>query len=339
MSQLKTRFITDSAVTTAKINDAAVTAAKLATDSVITVKILDSNVTAAKLATDSVTTVKIVDANVTAAKLATDSVTTAKIVDANVTGPKLANDSVTTAKILDANVTFAKLASGVPASVLATKLMAALDYVGAFSTAGGSSDDVSTVVLASALTDVPQTSLTALGIYTGAVSGATDPLRCLIRKAGSDQAFDDGTGDDVYGSLAEAGGVYTLSYFKADGSAYSFPASTSIDFFFIEIYNLSILPATALLKEGLGGVIMSGATVREKTDLFTLDATAISNKYVTLSNAPVIPANVKAVVDGEGSQIYSVDYTMSTSVRLSWSGLALDGVLVAGDIVSVNYLY
>ena len=82
--------IDNNAVTTAKIADANVTAAKLAADSVTTAKILDANVTTAKIA----------DLNVTSGKLAVDSVTTAKIPDAN----------VTTAKIADANVTLAKMA-------------------------------------------------------------------------------------------------------------------------------------------------------------------------------------------------------------------------------------
>ncbi len=60
---------------------------------------------------DGITTAKIADSNVTAAKLATDSVTTAKIADSNVTAAKLATDSVTTAKIADGNVTFDKMAA------------------------------------------------------------------------------------------------------------------------------------------------------------------------------------------------------------------------------------
>jgi uncharacterized protein YjbI with pentapeptide repeats len=112
--------IDNNAVTTAKIADANVTAAKLAADSVTTAKILDANVTTAKILDANVTTAKILDANVTTAKiadanvtsgkLAADSVTTAKIADANVTSGKLAADSVTTAKIADANVTTAKIA-------------------------------------------------------------------------------------------------------------------------------------------------------------------------------------------------------------------------------------
>ena len=114
-----TEKLDDNAVTTAKIKDANVTTDKLADNAVTTAKILDANVTTDKLADNSVTTAKILDANVTTDKLAdnavtTDklsdnSVTTSKIKDANVTTDKLADNSVTTAKILDANVTTDKL--------------------------------------------------------------------------------------------------------------------------------------------------------------------------------------------------------------------------------------
>ena len=51
--------------------DATVTAAKLASNSVITAKILDANVTTAKIA----------DSNITTAKIAADAVTQAKVAD------------------------------------------------------------------------------------------------------------------------------------------------------------------------------------------------------------------------------------------------------------------
>ena len=73
----------------------------LANDSVTTAKILNANVTAAKIASDAVTTVKILDANVTTAKIADDAVTTAKILDANVTTAKIADNAVTQAKLAD----------------------------------------------------------------------------------------------------------------------------------------------------------------------------------------------------------------------------------------------
>ena len=105
-----TEKLDDNAVTTAKILDANVTTDKLADNAVTTAKILDANVTTDKLADNAVTTAKILDANVTTDKLADNAVTTAKIKDANVTTDKLADNAVTTAKILDANVTTNKLA-------------------------------------------------------------------------------------------------------------------------------------------------------------------------------------------------------------------------------------
>ncbi len=54
----------------AKINAAAITTAKLASNAATTAKILDANVTTAKLATNAVTTAKISSAQVTRAKLA-----------------------------------------------------------------------------------------------------------------------------------------------------------------------------------------------------------------------------------------------------------------------------
>ncbi len=55
--------------------------------------------------TGEVTTEKILDANVTAAKLASDAVTTVKILDANVTASKLANTTVTAGTYTTANIT------------------------------------------------------------------------------------------------------------------------------------------------------------------------------------------------------------------------------------------
>lgn len=65
-----------------------------------------------KLDDNAVTTAKILDANVTTDKLADNAVTTAKILDANVTTDKLADSAVTTAKIKNASITNSKIAKG-----------------------------------------------------------------------------------------------------------------------------------------------------------------------------------------------------------------------------------
>ena len=64
-----------------------------------------------KLDDSAVTTAKIKNANVTTDKLADNAVTTAKILDANVTTDKLADNAVTTAKIADGSITPIKLAT------------------------------------------------------------------------------------------------------------------------------------------------------------------------------------------------------------------------------------
>lgn len=146
------------------------------------------------------------------------------------------------------------LSSGAKQTVLESKLVALRNVVTNFEANGGD-DVVTTGVLAASATDTPQTDLSALGIYTGAVTGATDPLKVLIRAYGTDNGIDDGTGDEIYGVLTEATGVYTLTYKKADGTAFSFGTATPIDFYFIEIYNEYSKPTNAHLLTAIGGVI------------------------------------------------------------------------------------
>jgi len=69
-------------------------------------------------------------------------------------------------------------------------------------------------------------------------------------------------------------------------------------------------------------------------DLFTLSSTDISNGYVTLSGTPNVASATELHVKGAPAQFYGDDYTVSSN-QLSWSGLGLDGVLVAGDKLTV----
>lgn len=103
--------ISNSAITTLKIADLAVTNAKLAADAVTTTKIADANVTNAKLEANAITTDKIKDGEVQTADIKDANITTAKIADANVTNAKLAANAVTTDKILDGTIVVADLAN------------------------------------------------------------------------------------------------------------------------------------------------------------------------------------------------------------------------------------
>lgn len=104
--------IAANAVTAVKILDGAVTGGKIPAQTITTDHLADTNVTAAKIGTGAVTAAKIGTGAVTASKIGTDAVVEAKIQNGAVTADKLAADAVITTKILDANVTADKLAAG-----------------------------------------------------------------------------------------------------------------------------------------------------------------------------------------------------------------------------------
>ena len=73
-----------------------------------------------------------------------------------------------------------------------------------------------------------------------------------------------------------------------------------------------------------------------KVETVTLTATDITNAYITLSSTPNTPAYTVLTIKGGCDQFYGDDFTVS-GAQLSWSGLGLDGVLVAGDKLTVVY--
>lgn len=70
---------------------------------------------------------------------------------------------------------------------------------------------------------------------------------------------------------------------------------------------------------------------------FTLDETDITNKYVTLPQIPNPADETILIVKHAPGQHYGDDYNIVSTNRLSWSGLALDGVLAVGDKITVLY--
>jgi len=120
-SSISSVKINDSAVTAPKVVASAVLTAKFATDSVTETKIADGAVQSAALANDGVTTNKILDAAVTETKILSGSVTTAALADNSVDSPKFAAGAVTSSKFAQSAVTAQKLATS---SVTSTTIAA-----------------------------------------------------------------------------------------------------------------------------------------------------------------------------------------------------------------------
>jgi len=98
---------------------------------------------------------------------------------------------------------------------------------------------------------------------------------------------------------------------------------------------ITVNPFTGLLDlTGNGG---AAPGTKENVYEVTLVTSDITNKYITLPTAPFIPDKTLLTIIGGPMQEYGVDFTISGAV-LSWNGLALDGVLVAGDILIIQFL-
>lgn len=77
-------------------------------------------------------------------------------------------------------------------------------------------------------------------------------------------------------------------------------------------------------------------TVAE-VEKFTLSAGDITAGYITLASSPATAGDTVLMVQNAPSQFYGTDFSV-TGNQLSWSGLALDGVLEAGDNLTVMYI-
>lgn len=74
------------------------------------------------------------------------------------------------------------------------------------------------------------------------------------------------------------------------------------------------------------------------TDTIVLTPTNITTKRVTLTNAPLLAYNTTIQPRGGCTQFKGEDFIVD-GADISWSGLGLDGLLEAGDIINVDYYY
>lgn len=77
---------------------------------------------------------------------------------------------------------------------------------------------------------------------------------------------------------------------------------------------------------------------RRYTEFVTVTAQDITDKKVTLTNAPVSGYDMVILPRGGCAQYLGEDFSVD-GAEVSWQGLGLDGLLEAGDILYVDYYY
>jgi len=85
----------------------------------------------------------------------------------------------------------------------------------------------------------------------------------------------------------------------------------------------------------LGGFLI-GSNVGSIVQRIELTQQDIDNKYVTLSQTPLVNNSVLLTLEGGIPQTYNVDYIIVGS-QLRWSGLGLDNFLDTTDVLIVQY--
>lgn len=93
------------------------------------------------------------------------------------------------------------------------------------------------------------------------------------------------------------------------------------------------------IKDGGVSAAKLGSDVKTYfTEILTLDGTDISNKYKALSSTPVdVTLGTLTPLSGM-EQERVVDFVIQIGPdRVDWNGLGLDGVLIAGDKLSITY--
>ena len=72
---------------------------------------------------------------------------------------------------------------------------------------------------------------------------------------------------------------------------------------------------------------------------FTISADDVTNKYITLPQAPYSASGVQMIIATGGEMMYGLDFQMDESVpeRVTWAGMSLDGILATGDKGIIHY--
>jgi hypothetical protein len=238
---------------------------------------------------------------------------------------------------------------GVPAKQI-TRFFQAPIGISGFSTAGGSSDTITSAITAALNTAADSGSSVPLQVGNGAPGSQVEGVQTAaglnltpIYNSGTKIKYLDGSGAEVYGKVTNLGSTWTLSYFSLSGgteNAFTMPASASIAFELPYVFTFDHLPYTAMMAVLERHVAPSSATGAAGTRLFA-EAVAVTsaNTLAGLTNAAdgkIARLNVNGLIyTNLGS---APSFTVSGKT-ITWSAANAGFALATSDVVSAEYSY
>lgn len=218
-----------------------------------------------------------------------------------------------------------------------------------FSAAGSSSNVTAaiTTVLSTAGrggTSVPlqvANTIESVGVVTTASDNRVEIWRT------SDGAKIASAGNEVYGRITEAGGVYTLSYFTSVGgteTAHTFASATGIDFYFSYRFDLARIPtnfATRLVARNVSQDPGGGGGSSAQWFLEKRNVTAL-NTVDALTKTPTSATNVFLIVNGKTENAFggaAAAFSVNLGTKaITWSAPNSQYTLQTGMDVIAFYL-
>lgn len=329
---ISSTMIQDSAVTTLKIANAAVTEALIAANAITSLKLVDgavleaklaaNAVTTNKLADDAVTTAKIVDAAITEALVATSAITTTKITDNAITTAKIVAGAITTNKIAANAVTANEIAANtitaaqIAASTITATQIAAATITGAKIAAG--------TITASNLT---AGTITANEIASGTITGAkiaANTITAANIAVGTISANEIATGAITtakIAALAVTANEIAANTITAAKIASGTITSTQIAAFTIDAMNIKSSAITT-------AKIAAGAVDATKISVTSLSAISANLGTVTIGTSGALSSGQTAYNVGTGFWLEYNAGTPRMSLGSPTSGFTWDGALL-----------
>ena len=183
--------------------------------------------------------------------------------------------------------------------------------IGAINFSASGADDVVTTAITTVLSTAGDGGVAvplqvASATLIGVVTATTDNV-CLIVNTATKRPVADATGNEVYGKLTEAAGVYTLTYFSliaGTETPYTGFSATGIDFYFIYQFDAYRFPRNS-------GTALSGKVIQQdpsgsagSTNRIEKVTVTALNTLAALSFAPTATTNIILHVNGKSENAF-----------------------------------